>query len=57
LWKGLLGKLVPLLEQKVASDSGIEGATHRVRVGLYTFDADTTFAARPPPGRKTRKLQ
>ena len=57
LWKGLLGKLVPLLEQKVATDSGIEGATHRVRVGLYTFDADTTFAARPPPGRKTRKLQ
>jgi hypothetical protein len=57
LWMGLLGKLVPLLEQKVASDRGTEGATQRVRVGLYTFDADTAFAARPQPGRKTRRPQ
>jgi len=56
LWKGLLEKLVPLLEQKVESDSGTESATRRVRIGLYTFDADTTPASRPPPGRKTRRV-
>ena len=56
LWKGLLAALVPLLEDKVGRDSAAEQATHRLRVGLYTFDAD---AAQPPaaatPPRKTRK--
>jgi len=57
LWKGLLAALVPLLEQKVEQDSHAELATQRVRVGLYTFDADTAPAAPTPtpPSRKTRK--
>jgi hypothetical protein len=56
LWKGLLAALVPLLEDKVGRDSAAEQATHRLRVGLYTFDADTAHppAAATPP-RKTRK--
>ena len=53
LWKGLLGALVPALEAKVARDQPRDGATHRLRLGLYTFDEDTApVVARP---RKTRK--
>jgi hypothetical protein len=56
LWKGLLGALVPALENKVERDRPGDGATHRLRLGLYTFDEDTapaTTPARKP--RKTRK--
>ncbi|HET9204788.1 MAG TPA: DUF6502 family protein [Burkholderiaceae bacterium] len=56
LWKGLLAALVPLLEAKVEQDSAAGQATHRLRVGLYTFDADTAHApAAPTPPRKARK--
>ncbi len=56
LWKSLLGTLVPLLERKVERDRNADAATHRVRVGLYTFDADAATAAPPKPApRKTRK--
>jgi len=54
LWKELLAALVPVLEDKVARDRTLEGATRRVRLGLYTFDEDTVAASRPP--RKARKL-
>jgi hypothetical protein len=56
LWKGLLAALVPLLEDKVGRDSAAQHATHRLRVGLYTFDADTAHPPAPAtPHRKTRK--
>jgi hypothetical protein len=55
LWKGLLATLVPALEDKVEHDRLRDGATHRVRVGLYTFDEDTAPAPTTPPPRKTRK--
>jgi hypothetical protein len=55
LWKELLAALVPLLESKVARDSAAEQATHRLRVGFYTFDADTRVPATATPPRKTRK--
>lgn len=57
LWKGLLGALVPALEDKVARDKPGDGATHRLRLGLYTFDEDTAPAAAtaPRPPRKKRK--
>jgi hypothetical protein len=56
LWKGLLGALVPALEDKVARDRPRAGATQRLRLGLYTFDEDTAPAANPArPPRKTRK--
>ena len=54
LWKGLLAALVPALEDKVERDRPREGATHRLRLGLYTFDEDTAAPAKVPP-RKTRK--
>ena len=53
LWKGLLGALVPALEDKVERDRPGGDATRRLRLGLYTFDEDTAPAA--PPPRKTRK--
>jgi hypothetical protein len=53
LWKTLLATLVPLLEQKVQEDSQAEGATRRLRVGLYTFDADEAAAAPGPVPAQT----
>jgi hypothetical protein len=53
LWKGLLGALVPALEDKVERDRPGDDATRRLRLGLYTFDEDTAPAA--PAPRKTRK--
>jgi hypothetical protein len=55
LWKGLLGTLVPLLEEKVERDQSQPGPMRRLRVGLYTFDADTAPAPAPPAPRGTRK--
>lgn len=56
LWKDLLGALVPALEGKVERDRPRDGATRRLRLGLYTFDEDTAPAATPArPPRKTRK--
>jgi len=57
LWKGLLAALVPALEDKVERDKPQDGATHRLRLGLYTFDENTaTPAAAPRPrARKSRK--
>jgi len=55
LWKTLLSTLVPVLEQKVERDQQSDGATQRLRVGLYTFDANTAAAAPAPAPRKTRK--
>lgn len=56
LWKGLVAALVPALEDKVERDRPHDGATHRLRLGLYTFDEDTA-AAPPQPPRQTRKKQ
>jgi hypothetical protein len=56
LWKGLLGALVPALEAKVERDRAAEGqATHRLRLGVYTYDEDTAPAPPQAPARKTRK--
>jgi hypothetical protein len=55
LWKTLLTTLVPVLEQKVERDQQSVGATQRLRVGLYTFDANTAPAAAAPAPSKTRK--
>lgn len=55
LWKTLLATLVPVLEQKVERDQQAQGATQRLRVGLYTFDASTAAAPFRPVPRKTRK--
>jgi len=53
LWKGLLGAFVPALEDKVERDRPRDGASHRLRLGLYTFDEDTAPAA--PSSRRKRK--
>jgi Family of unknown function (DUF6502) len=53
LWRGLLGVLVPALEAKVERDRARGDATHRLRLGLYTFDENT--APVPAPPRRTRK--
>jgi hypothetical protein len=55
LWKTLLATLVPVLEQKVERDGQADGATRRLRVGLYTFDANEAAVAASPVPRKTRK--
>ena len=55
LWKGLLGALVPALEDKVERDRPSEAATHRLRLGLYTFDEDRAPQATAARPRKTRK--
>lgn len=56
LWKNLLATLVPVLEQKVERDSAVTGATQRLRVGLYTFDANEAPAAPARvPSRRTRR--
>ena len=55
LWKGLLAALVPALEGKVARDRPHEGATYRLRLGLYTFDEDSAAPAPAARPRKTRK--
>jgi hypothetical protein len=55
LWKGLLAALVPALEAKVERDRPRDGATHRLRLGLYTFDENTAATPRPALPRKTRK--
>jgi hypothetical protein len=56
LWKGLLAALVPALEDKVERDRPRDGASHRLRLGLYTFDEDTAPATPPArPPRKKRK--
>ena len=57
LWKTLLATLVPVLEQMVERDSRAEGATRRLRVGLYTFDAHAAAAAPSPVPRQPRKRQ
>ena len=57
LWKSLLATLVPVLEQKVERDQQSQEATQRLRVGLYTFDANTAPASPAPAPRKTRKRQ
>jgi hypothetical protein len=55
LWKALLATLVPVLEQMVERDSQAGAARHRLRVGLYTFDANEAAAAPAAVPRKTRK--
>ena len=55
LWKGLLAALVPLLEGKVERGADTESATQRLRVGLYTFDADMALSAPPTPTPTPRK--
>lgn len=55
LWKGLLAALVPAMEGMVERDRPHEGATHRLRLGLYTFDENTAAPAPAARSRKTRK--
>jgi len=55
LWKGLLAALVPALEGKVERDKPHEGATHRLRLGVYTFDENTAAAVPPARPRRSRK--
>lgn len=47
LWQQMLAALVPMLEQRVQQDSGRADATHRIRLGLFTYD--TRDAVAPPP--------
>jgi hypothetical protein len=44
-WQQLLTALAPLLEAQVRHDAGRPDATRRVRLGLYSFDAETSPAA------------
>jgi hypothetical protein len=46
---------VPVLEEKVERDQSATDATQRLRVGLYTFDANTAAVPTAPAPRKTRK--
>jgi len=55
LWKGLLAALVPALEDKVERDRSHDGATHRLRLGLYTFDENAAHGAPAARPRKARK--
>jgi hypothetical protein len=55
LWKTLLATLVPVLEEKVERDQSAPDATQRLRVGLYTFDANTAAPPAAPAPRKPRK--
>jgi hypothetical protein len=55
LWKGLMAALVPALESSVERDRTATDNTHRLRLGLYTFDEDTAPPTPPAPARKTRK--
>ena len=55
LWQQLMTTLVPLLEQQVQRDSGRADATHRIRLGLYTFDTRDAKAAAPPPPAPLRR--
>jgi len=55
LWKGLLAALVPALEDKVERDRPLGGATHRLRLGLYTFDENPAATTKAVAPRKTRK--
>lgn len=60
LWSGLLGTLVPELEAKVQRDGALPGATHRLRLGLYTFDQNTAVVEEPaaaPAERAPRKTR
>lgn len=55
LWQGLLGALVPALEAKAEHDRNLNGASHRLRMGLYTFNQDAADAGKKPvTPRKTR---
>jgi hypothetical protein len=55
MWKALLVALVPVLEEKVERDQTQPGPRHRLRVGLYTFDAGTAAAPASAAPRKTRR--
>jgi hypothetical protein len=54
IWQQLLATLVPQLEQQVAHDAGLPGATHRIRLGLYTFDAREAEPVASEPARTRR---
>jgi hypothetical protein len=54
LWKTLLATLVSVLEDKVERDQHDPGPSHRLRVGLYTFDANEAAVAASPAPRKAR---
>jgi hypothetical protein len=45
-WQSLLRLWVPILEAQVRRDAGKPDATRRVRLGLYSYDADTAPAGR-----------
>jgi hypothetical protein len=55
LWQQLLASLVPLLEQQVQQDSGRADATHRIRLGLFTYDTRDAAAPPPPPAPMRRR--
>ena len=48
-WQALLKALVPALEGLVERDQGRADATHRLRIGLYTYDDGPAAARRPDP--------
>ncbi|MBI2732529.1 MAG: hypothetical protein HYX44_04230 [Aquabacterium sp.] len=44
-WKALMTEALPLLERRIEADAGQpESASHRVRLGLFTFHEDTAQA-------------
>jgi len=48
-WRALMAALVPRLEAMIEADERDPGARlRRVRIGLYTFNADAPVAAAPP---------
>lgn len=57
LWQQMLTALVPMLEKQVQRDHGRTDATHRIRLGLYTYDtreADGAASSPPAPMRRGR---
>lgn len=45
-WQALMNSLAPMLEAQARGDAGRPGATRRVRLGLYSYDADAVPSAR-----------
>ena len=58
-WRRMTDELVPLLEQLIAADAAQPGNdnTHRVRLGLYSFDTASAVAPEQshPPARIRRR--
>ncbi len=55
LWQQLLAEFVPQLEARVEQDRDRPGATRRLRLGLYTYNADVAAADPADAAHAARK--